>query len=82
MVFSVVFFRNNCICVFWAVLGPHCWLSFSVAVENWGCSLVVVRGLLTVVAFTCRPQALESTGFSCCGSQTLEHRLDDCGAQA
>ena len=33
-----------------AVLGLHCSLGFSLVVASWGCSLVEVRRLLTVVA--------------------------------
>ena len=33
-----------------AVLGVHCSLGFSLVVASWGCSLVEVRRLLTVVA--------------------------------
>ena len=32
--------------------------------------------------FCCRAQALDSAGFSKCGSQAEEHRLSSCGTQA
>ena len=43
-------------------------------------SLVVVHVLLTAAAS--RAQTLVRVGFSSCGSQALEHRLNSCGTRA
>ena len=52
MAFFVVFLEMILfIYLFVAVLGPHC-LGFSLAAENWGYSLVAVRGLLTMAGFS------------------------------
>ena len=44
---------------------------FSLVVASWGYSLVVVHGLLILVASLVAEHRLK--GFSCCGSQALEH---------
>ena len=59
------FFFNN----FYLFLALCCCIGFSLVLESGGCSLVVMRGLLTVVAF------LVEQG-------TLEHRLSSCGTWA
>ena len=54
---------------FLALLGLHCCGGFSL--------LVVSRGYSRYAA-----RALGCKGFSSCGSQALEHRLDSCATQA
>ena len=62
---------------------------FSVVAESRGCSLVAVRGLLTVappLVVEYRPQGsrasvVETCGLRVCGSWTLEHRFSSGGAR-
>ena len=60
-----------------------CWSpslrGFSLAAVSVGCSLEVCRPL-TAVAPLGVQQGLWDTGFSSCGSQALEHRLNSCEA--
>ena len=65
-----------------------CTRAFSSCGEQ-GLLFVTVHGLLIVVASHCGAQALgawasvaAARGLSSCGSRTLEHRLNSCGAQA
>ena len=55
-------------------------MGFSLVAEGRGYSLVVVCGFLTAVASLF--VALECLGFSSCGSQPLEHRLNSGAAWA
>ena len=47
----------------------------------WGYSLVEASGLLIAVAALIVEHGLRSEGFSSCGSQALEHRLNSCGTR-
>ena len=71
------------------MLGFHCCAGLSLVVLREGCSLVVVRGLLVVVAslvedgpYGTQASVVTVHGLRSCGSQTLEHRLSSCGAWA
>ena len=44
-------------------------------------SVIVALGLLNGVASLVVEQGLGPTGFSCCSSWALEHRLHGCGAR-
>ena len=69
-----------------AVLGLCCCLGFSLGVASRGYFLVAVCRLLTTVAslveehrlWGTRASVVEAHGFSGCGSQGLEHRLNSC----
>ena len=62
----------------------------SLVAASRGYSFVVVRGLLTAVAFLCcgaqalgvRASVVVAHGLSSCGLQALERRLSSCGARA
>ena len=58
----------------------HFRVGFSLVVVSGGYSPVAVHGLLIAVAsLLAEHRSLGRTGFSGCGSQTLEHRLNRCG---
>ena len=58
-------------------------LELFLVVASRGYSLVVVHGLLIAVAsLVVEHGALGQEGFSSCGSQALEHRLNSCGTWA
>ena len=74
-----------------AILGLCCCVQAFSSFRDWGHSLAVVHGLLTVVASLVAEHGLwgawASVSFgtgalSSFGSQALEHRLNSCGAQA
>ena len=50
MVSISFFLRINCIYLFMAAVGLRCCAGFSLVVASRGCSVVVVRGLLILVA--------------------------------
>ena len=82
------FFNNNFICLFLAVLGPHCCSGFSLVLASRGFSLAAVPGFLTAVALVARhtlrgsqASVIAAHGLSSWGSLALEHRLYSCGAQ-
>ena len=64
-----------------AVLCLHCCVNFSLVAESGGYSLFAICRLLIAVASLVEP-GLSGTGLSSCGSQALEHRLDNCGTRA
>ena len=73
---------------FFGVLDLHCSAHFSLVSASRGYPLVVVHEFLTVVASLIL-EALGrmgfsscGTGLSSCGSHSLEHKLNSCGAQA
>ena len=81
------FFKN--IYLFLAVLGLCCCVGFSLVVESGGyspvgapglpiaaASLVVERGL-----WGSQASVVAACGLTSCGSRTLEHRLNCCGAR-
>ena len=57
-------------------------MNFSLVVPSGGYFLAVVCMLLIAVASRVAEHGNWGAGFSSCGSQALEHRLDNCGAQA
>ena len=77
---SAIFLKHKFIHLFMAVLGLCCCVVLSLVVAGTGCSPVAVHGLLMAVAsLLAEHRSLGRTGFSGCGSQTLEHRLNRCG---
>ena len=59
-----------------------CSSGFSLVMMSWGFSLVAVLELfIAVTSLAMEHGALEHSGFSSRGSQTLEHRLSSCGTQ-
>ena len=64
-----------------AALDLHCCVNFSLVVASGGYFLAVVCRLLTAVASLVAEHGNWGAGFSRCGSQALEHRLNSCGAQ-
>ena len=64
-----------------AALGLHYCVGFFLVVANRGYSWLQSPGS-HCSGFSCGAWSLGCMGFSSCGSQALEHRLDDCGAQA
>ena len=82
------FFNNNFICLFLAVLGPHCCLGFPLVLASRGSSVAAVPGFLTAVALAAQhtlrgsqASVIVAHGLSSWGSLALEHRLYSCGAQ-
>ena len=67
---------------FVAVLGFCCCVGFCLIVWEWGLLSVAVLWLLTVVASLVSEHLVAAGGLSSCGSQALEHRLSNFGAQA
>ena len=64
--------------LFLAMLGLHCCVGFSLAAVSRGYSLVVMCQPFICRDFSCcRARALGHAGFSSCGSQTLEHKLNN-----
>ena len=62
------------------MLGLHCCAAFSLVAASGDYSLVeLCRGLTLVASLVCRAWALGCVGFSSCGSQALELRLNGCG---
>ena len=71
------------VCLFLAVLGLHCCVGFSPVAARGDYSLVAVCGvLISVASLVCRAWALGCVGFSSCGFQALELRLNSCGTWA
>jgi len=65
--------------LFWAVLGLHCCMGFSLVAASRGYLLIAGWGVLIAVASLVAGHGLQ--GFSSCGSWTLEHRLSSCGTR-
>ena len=68
------FFKNY---LFLAVLGFHCCSGFCLIVAGWCYSNCYVRAS-HCSDFSCGAQPLGHVGFSSCGSEALEHRLNSC----
>ena len=65
------------------MLGLHCCVGFSLAAVSGGYSLAVVCQLVIRRGFSCcRAHALGHAGFSSCSTQTLDHKLNNCGTRA
>ena len=71
-----------CIYLVLAGLGLRCCAGFSPVLESGGYSLVAGLTLLVAVVSLVAEQALGHVGFSSCGEQALENRLNSCGACA
>jgi len=57
-------------------------VSFSLVAARGGYFLVAVPRLLTAMVSFSTTNGLSGAGFSSCGCRALEHRLNNCGAQA
>ena len=68
--------------VFFTLLDLLCYTGVCVAGGKQGLLFVAVSRLLTAVASYCREQVLGHAGFSSCGSQAAEYRLNSCDARA
>ena len=67
-----------------AVLGLHCCAGFFSSCGEWGLLFVATHRLLLVVTSFVGELGLQGVarGFSGCGFQALEHKLNSCGAWA
>jgi len=75
-------FKNKLIYLFiFAALDLPCCVNFALVVASGGYFLAVVCRLLTAVGSPVAEHGNWGAGFSSCGSQALEHRLNSCGAQ-
>ena len=80
-VFSHNFFCNF-IYLLLAIVGLHCYASFSLVVANVGYSLVVAHGLLIEVASLVAEHRLLGTWIQELWLLGAKHRLNSCGARA